>query len=101
MRHLFLSHSLFRQLGKISDHAVYFKGFRFEPIYLLDVSKGNEVLTCSTAGTLSHQLCAELLNPDKWCVIRIIFEESKPGAGVALQPFLGLLDIGRVNSPCR
>jgi hypothetical protein len=86
MRHLFLSHSLYRQLGKISDHASYFKGFRFEPIYLLDVSEGNEVLTCSAVGTLSPQLGSELLKADKWCVIRIIFEELKPGAGVVLQP---------------
>jgi len=85
MRHLFLSHSLNRQLGKISDHAAYFKGFRFEPIYLLDVSECNEVLICSTVGTLSHQFCAEELNPDKWCVMRIILEELKPGAGVVLR----------------
>ncbi len=35
-------------------------------------------------------LCLEILNPDQWCVMKVIFDYPKCGAEVVLQSFRSL-----------
>jgi hypothetical protein len=90
MRHPFSRHWLHRQTGKISDRAAHFKHLRTEPFYLLDVTADNEVLNCLTTGGVQSGRAAEMLKPEKWCAMKLIFEESKRGEAIFLQSSQGV-----------